>query len=363
MQLGNRISYYQQRHRLTIPQIAELREFSGKKIQAPADRQMKLSSMAKVAELIRLSKLFKANNLDFISIKGPLLSWRLHHDFTVRYSNDLDILVQSEDISRVTELLKKDGYQAHIFDLPQTRNKQRMVLKINNQIIFMHPQKNITLEVHWRLIRPEIISKTRMDQLLQQNTESFKFNDEEFTVLNKESELVFLIFHGAMHQWFRLKWLHDIFAYSKDAELNWEKVFTISKIFNGEHLVYQSIQLADRYWVLPHNIASMYTDNGIRLNPLLLEYPLKSIAINELEPKPGLMNWAKYIYEKRKYGLLLFSTARYKYTFIRRLFLRDVELDKLNLPDFLTFLYLPLRPVLLVYSKLFPSGIHFRNSK
>jgi hypothetical protein len=98
MELDRKITYYQQRHRLTIRQIAELREFSGIAIPQISDQPRKVDTMAKMAELIRLSRLFKAQNLNFIPIKGPLLSWRLHQDVTVRYTNDLDILVKPEDL-------------------------------------------------------------------------------------------------------------------------------------------------------------------------------------------------------------------------------------------------------------------------
>jgi hypothetical protein len=84
--LESKIAYYQQRHRLTIPQIAELREFSGIVIPRTSDRPRQFDTMAKMGELIRFSRVFHAKNLDFIPIKGPMLSWRLHRDFTIRYS-------------------------------------------------------------------------------------------------------------------------------------------------------------------------------------------------------------------------------------------------------------------------------------
>ena len=154
MDIESKISYYQQRHRLTIPQIAELREFSGMVIPRISDRSRQFDTMAKMAELIRLSRLFHANNIDFIPIKGPMLSWRLHRDFTIRYSNDLDILVQLKNLENVIELLKAEGYKVLYPDLPTTRNKKRIFLKINNHVILIHPITKTHLEVHWQLLSP-----------------------------------------------------------------------------------------------------------------------------------------------------------------------------------------------------------------
>jgi len=122
------ISYYQRRHRLTIPQIAELREFYGIAIPQINDSPRKMDFMVKMAELIRLSRLFKSNNLDFIPLKGPILSLRLHHNFTGRCSNDLDILVNRIELDSCFELLKSHEYKFDNsgpvgYEFPATKNK------------------------------------------------------------------------------------------------------------------------------------------------------------------------------------------------------------------------------------------------
>lgn len=364
MEQGERISYYQHRHRLTIPQIAELREFSGIAIADPANKKMKLSSMSKVAELIRLSRLFKDHDLGFIPIKGPLLSWRLHHDAAVRYSNDLDILVKPEDLFRIIKVLKEDGYQPIHFDLPASGSKTKVIMKVNNQIGFIHPQKRIPVEVHWRLINLRVCPKSRLDNLINQNTESIIFHNETFTVFHKEFELVFLIIHGALHKWFRLKWLHDIVAFSKDEQLDWDRVITISKEFQAEHLVHQAILLADRFWNLPEKITSRFIPERTALKPFLIHFPLESIA---KKPKgtaePGLYNWFRLIYGSIKYGLMIFPSMKYKYSFLKRLMFREKDMNVIKLPDFLTFMYYPMRPFLYVYSKLAPSNTRNRRQR
>jgi hypothetical protein len=129
----NKIVYYQQRYRLTIPQIAKLREFPLITIPQSSDQPRKVDTMAKMAELIRLSKMFKAHNLEFIPIKGPLLSWRLHQDFTVRYTNDLDIIVNKEELDRIHEVFRELGYQFHYSEIPSGKNHVKLILKQGNE--------------------------------------------------------------------------------------------------------------------------------------------------------------------------------------------------------------------------------------
>ena len=63
-------------------------------------KQKKFHQMKIVAELLSLSKLFLESSLEFITMKGPVLSWRLHQDFFVRRYRDIDLLFDIEDIEK-----------------------------------------------------------------------------------------------------------------------------------------------------------------------------------------------------------------------------------------------------------------------
>jgi hypothetical protein len=152
-----------------------------------------------------------------------------------------------------------------------------------------------------------------------------------------------------LHGWFRLKWLHDIYAYSKDEDLDWNKIFELSKRFKVQHLVYQSLFLTDKYWVLPDIIKQKYLDEIENINPFIKNYPLKWIA-SESEPS-GLTNWIKYIYDRTKYNLLLFPERKYKVFYIKRLLFREKEMEIFILPESLTFLYFVFRPINFIYRK------------
>ncbi len=355
MDIESKIAFYQQRHGLTIAQIGELREFAGTEIVHTGDRARKLDSLLKMAELIRLSRLFHANNLEFIPIKGPLLSWRLHRDFTIRYSNDLDILVKQADLEKGIEVLKNDGYR---FDgsaptsqeFPGTKNKTKLVLELKYHKVFMHPERKIQLEIHWNLTGYPIIAKQKLDQLIEQNSVPFTFQTEQFTVFNKELDFVYLMIHGALHHWYRLKWLHDIYAYSKDAELDWKKIKGISNQFSAGHLVYQALRLADIYWPLPDRLKPLIVNKNKKNHSLLLTYPIKTISAQHFHPE--IVHWHIHdIYELARYTLSLFPKAILTNRFLKGMLFNEGDLKVLNLPDRFAFMYVFLRPVLLIYRK------------
>jgi hypothetical protein len=352
MNLESRILLYQQRHRLTIPQIAELREFSGITIPQISDQPRMLVTMAKMAELIRLSKCFKTHNLEFIPIKGPLLSWRLHHDFTVRYTNDLDILVNKEELDRILEVFRELGYQFHYSEIPAGKNHLKLIQNIRQHHSVYHPQKRILVEIHWKLFVPELPCKVNLDGLIKHNTVQVTLHGETFNVFNKEFDVVFLIFHGAKHAWFRLKWLHDIYSYSLDNDVDWHRVIELSENFGSARLVYEALYLADQYWVLPTGVARLYQDNLLKRDAFALRYCIHSIS--ETGVKPGLIAWLKYAYGLTRYGMTLFPTVRYKLALLRAWSYSDADMQIIRLPDKLTFLYFIIRPFHVVYSKWRP---------
>jgi len=329
-------------------------------ISNPAEKQMKLSSMAKIAELIRLSKMFKAHNLEFIPIKGPLLSWRLHQDFTVRYTNDLDLLVNKDDLGKILEIFKELGYQYHYSEIPSGKNHLKLLQNICHHHSVYHPQKKILVEIHWKLFVPELPYNVSLDEIIKHNTVQLSLHGETFNVFNKEFDVVFLIFHGAKHAWFRLKWLHDIYSYSKDSDVDWHRVIKLSRNFGGARLVYEALYLADQYWILPAIVARLYHDNPGKCDAFALRYCNQ--LISEESRKPGFIEWLKYAYGLTRYGMTLFPTLRYKIELLRAWSYSDADMQIIRLPDKLTFLYFIIRPFHVVYSKWRPYHLLYQKN-
>lgn len=80
-----------QRHRLSHQQIDRLlgeshsKEFLGEKIER----------MEAVRNFLSVTDLLRENEIPFVSIKGPLLSYRIYGDPSVRFSHDIDLLIET----------------------------------------------------------------------------------------------------------------------------------------------------------------------------------------------------------------------------------------------------------------------------
>jgi len=61
-------------------------------------------------ELIRLGKLLDENHIDFIPLKGIVLSLRAYRDIGIRESSDIDLLIKISDFKKIQQILLDQGY-------------------------------------------------------------------------------------------------------------------------------------------------------------------------------------------------------------------------------------------------------------
>jgi hypothetical protein len=102
------------RHRLSAQQINTLA--GGRVIEESYEE--KAGTLVKVAEFIKVTDLLRAGRIDFIPLKGPLLSFRLYGDATTRRYGDLDILVDPSEVEKARVGLLAAGYKEYMVTWP-----------------------------------------------------------------------------------------------------------------------------------------------------------------------------------------------------------------------------------------------------
>jgi hypothetical protein len=75
-----------------------------------------------------ISEAFKAENVDFVSLKGIYLSDWLYGDTSLRYFSDIDILVKSDDGKKSLRILESLGYTTDEYDFPEFINKNTEIV-------------------------------------------------------------------------------------------------------------------------------------------------------------------------------------------------------------------------------------------
>jgi len=177
--------------------INELREHSF----ANAGRTVALSG-----ELLRLLKLYEAQGIRVIPFKGPVLASVAYGNPALRMFTDLDILVHKEDVPRVCELLRAQGYSS-----PQDRLAPRQMAAYRyffNQHEFKHARSFFSVEPHWE-IAPIICASFNSLQLWQR-AQPIPWKGYDILSLAPEDLLLVLCMHGGWHLFARLAWICDI---------------------------------------------------------------------------------------------------------------------------------------------------------
>jgi hypothetical protein len=222
-----------QRHRLSHQQIDD---WLGEQESAKYMNE-KMRLVGNLREFIRVTDLWRQHGIAFIPIKGPMLSYRIYDDPSCRMSRDFDFLLRPEDIRKTIELLKSAGYRDEGYIWPQNSKNERFLMQKYDQYSMFHPEQGVAIEIHWKLFKHAIIEKEPAERIVAENTQEIAFTGRSFIVFAPEFELLFLIIHGGLHAWARLKWLVDIHELVTRFELNEEKFSELVQQLKAHRLV------------------------------------------------------------------------------------------------------------------------------
>jgi Uncharacterised nucleotidyltransferase len=157
-------------------------------------------------ELLSVARDLRANGVDCLPFKGPLLGRAAYDDPALRQSVDLDILILPANFAKARDCLRARGYKAtNKVDLRQ----EQVLIRNQHNIQFARDNNSLLVELHWRIAPPLFASGMGAEQLWDR-LKTVKVRDVEFKALPTEELLLTLCVHGARHLWERMSWVCDI---------------------------------------------------------------------------------------------------------------------------------------------------------
>jgi hypothetical protein len=197
----------------------------------------KLELMEQIREFLFITDAMYTDDIKFVSLKGPLLSYRIYQDAACRKSKDFDLLVGFDLMEKAISVLKGLGFQSSWYEWPTEKNYKQFKGKLRFQFHLAHPEKQYSIELHWKLFAIPPIKQSLIEELINTNLTELEYAGRRFNVLNPEMELLYLIIHGSLHGWRRLKWLVDVHEIVKRGLYNEQKFIDIVRIFKAVRLV------------------------------------------------------------------------------------------------------------------------------
>lgn len=195
-------------------------------------------------DMIEIQKRSRNENIHLLFLKGPALAMQLFGDVGRRYSVDIDIMVDKNDLDRTDQMLKSLNYLPLKSEEGRNLIMKRLFRYAKKDRAYKKPGQGVPVEVHYRLF-PNNTHEKQEKILVQENIGHVLLAGEEVPVLNLPFHFLFLAAHGSVHQWFQLFWLRDIAEILHAEKISdWNHVLTMAKVLGLERSLVLAVQLS-----------------------------------------------------------------------------------------------------------------------
>ena len=160
-------------------------------------------SFVGAGQLLKLLALFQAEGIAVMPIKGPVLAGLAYGDIILRQFGDLDILLARRDLARARRLLAERGYR------PDEYEAASLDAENVNALGFAGSGVDLPVELHWVLLPRHLAVPFDLERL-RRRLIRVSLMGRTVPTLSLEDTLLFLVAHGAKHEWERLMWVCDV---------------------------------------------------------------------------------------------------------------------------------------------------------
>lgn len=202
-------------------------------------------SLMQLHELIRVSREFNRKGISYACMKGPQLSRMLYGTEALKESVDLDImLIHEPELEVVHQHLADLGYNKSNLNDYKSRFSKKVFLLGKREVHYYNVNTGCQIDLHVRAGANTYLTAVRFKGLFT-NLQSYYLEGVTVPILPPEKYLVFLCYHGAMHQFSRLGWLMDIrfFIIRMAKQLDFNKAYLVARSLRTEHSLYLAMIL------------------------------------------------------------------------------------------------------------------------
>ena len=341
-----RINELAKRHRLQLqlysylsqyPEIT-LTSFYAQLAKQSHDTQLRI--LATAGETMRIAKEFNTNNISYAVVKGIILNLHLYSKLESRPCRDIDIWVDLDCLKPAQQHLLKLGYIQLFPDYELNGFKEKYYLEHKHDILMVHPNKEILVELHFSLNSSGLnyfpFSRCKLHSVMLYNI--------PVKTLDDNYHLLYLMLHGSIHAYSRLRWLNDILLYLQSNKCDLTIVTQLAVELRISHIVVFSLILVKDMFNYQDNKINQTIAKADKQSIYLVKL-CKQFIIADYELVDGAGSSFKMFLAYRWY---LFNLA-IRGQKIKMLVSDWYKIDKLfpylNLPKHLSFIYYTIYPL------------------
>lgn len=171
------------------------------------------------AALERLEPLLAQADIDYRVLKGLPLAACAYHNVVDRHAGDIDLLLMDPAaLDAVHALLAANGYRVHLAHAQYRGGLRTLYLRTRKENVYATPDSGLKLEIHWPSAAVPAFPAALLDACRGEAAGTVDCLGRRYLQPDSEALTDYLIWHGARTQWFRLKWLVDVYLLLRQAD-------------------------------------------------------------------------------------------------------------------------------------------------
>jgi hypothetical protein len=211
-------------------------------------QQKTFQALKHSAETARMVQLLKQEGVVAIPLKGSVLAQMLYGDVGLRHCNDIDLLINFTDMEVTTRVLKSCGYrQLYPHDL--NPRQERIYARYKKDVGFYNREQRLFIELHYGIYVHELLRRAD-EPAIRDATERVELHNEEIVVFDRATTFIYLVYHGCLHQFFRLFWLRDVAEALQRWELDHVEILERMRSLGLERMAGTALLLAERWFAV-----------------------------------------------------------------------------------------------------------------
>jgi len=172
-------------------------------------------------ELLRLLALLNDRGIEAMPLKGPAIAVALYGHVGLRQFGDIDILVRACDVWRASEVLERQGFEAH-YAIPDERRDA--FVRQDYARLFHRDGARTIVELHWGIAERSFGVRFDADAVWSRRR-SMTLQGRVVLTPSDEDLLLMLCVHGARHGWDKLEGLSSLAELARRDDLDWAYVW------------------------------------------------------------------------------------------------------------------------------------------
>jgi hypothetical protein len=206
-----------------------------------ADRANAMRCLLLTAELIKIMGLFRAQGIEAIPYKGPLLAVEAYGDVTMREFEDLDIVLRQRDMAKANDVICSLGYQPKF---PRILESGVASTVVPGEYNYRDMARRMMVELHTELTLRHFPDRPDLDDLARRLV-PVNLSGHEIATFGAEDMLPILCIHGSKDLWERLSWIADISEFIQShPRLDWDHVFRRTDALRAGRMLRVGLALA-----------------------------------------------------------------------------------------------------------------------